>query len=479
MEEEIRRKFETFLKRKMTDEEYQNYEYECVKKSVLNIIESNDFEKVLNEMKRNSNGNVKKLINDAYRLVLNRDGDSAGVNAYYESLIRKEFTFKDLIRFLIESKEHREQYIMFRESTVFQEDIRYRDLNFDFGTNIIIYVYNFNPLGGGCTVLHYLCHLLNSLSDRTICYLCPVIQMPNIGVWFEGITSKGFREKDINRPLNEITQEHLNDLRVNHMWRTPIISKEMLLKRNNMVIYSDEICGNPIEQKYVCRWILYLLLGDAEDRYNDEDLLMYYSEPFRWTKKFFQEINNNIPKKDRVFKETNLTIFANVKMLLSFFINRNEKRTETCYQFRKASKNHPVKMRYEYTGEDSEEGCKVIHPKGSIKMDNYVISKKEMLDMFNKCYRFYCYDAHSLTAVLAALCGCVAIVPKIDGLAREDLYKDCPWMTYGIAYGDDEDEIKKAESTLHLVKRNLEKSITKNQENIIKFIKDIKEKFEL
>ena len=57
-----------------------------------------------------------------------------------------------------------------------------------------------------------------------------------------------------------------------------------------------------------------------------------------------------------------------------------------------------------------------------------------LIEMFNRCRRFICYDHNSFLAMLAALCGCeVLIVP--DGVRTlEQVVADCPFGMSGVAW---------------------------------------------
>jgi hypothetical protein len=102
--------------------------------------------------------------------------------------------------------------------------------------------------------------------------------------------------------------------------------------------------------------------------------------------------------------------------------------------------------------------------------------------MFNKFKFFISYDSLTFLSVISALCGCISIVIKVEGLdkngwlnttaAADYLKSSGETSLYGIAYGAD--DVEHAINTLHMAKEQWDRIIqfSKNK-YITKFIEDI------
>ena len=55
---------------------------------------------------------------------------------------------------------------------------------------------------------------------------------------------------------------------VEHINPTDIVTPEILRSRNNVIIYPEDILGNPAEQKYIVRWLFYFPIPEAVKMYN-------------------------------------------------------------------------------------------------------------------------------------------------------------------------------------------------------------------
>jgi len=159
-----------------------------------------------------------------------------------------------------------------------------------------------------------------------------------------------------------------------------------------------------------------------------------------------------------------LPLIFNINIIENIINNTNKNKTiESCYLLRKAADSHPLKMM------DSVSDF-YIHPGDSINLDSN--SLEENISMFIKCKKFYCYDNVCFLPVLAALCNCTPIlVNKYNGFENiKDMYKTySPWMYYGIAYDDTEEELNFAKNTKHLLIDLLRKI---DNDNFLNFFSD-------
>jgi hypothetical protein len=133
-------------------------------------------------------------------------------------------------------------------------------------------------------------------------------------------------------------------------------------------------------------------------------------------------------------------------MYISSYIKNNNKqpRSGACYTIRKAN---------EY------QNGKVLnsHPPNSFEVvRNH--SLLECVDIFNTYEYFYSYDPCTFLNIIAAICGCISVVVKVEGqtknnwlntLAPIEYLKETGEPLYGVAYGTEEIEFSKG--TLQLV----------------------------
>jgi len=265
--------------------------------------------------------------------------------------------------------------------------------------NIVIYPHNpFNDADGGITVQYYLAALLDNLGiNAKIC-------------------NNHYYTKN-NNIFNKFID--IDDIDI----------------ENTVVIYSEGIIGNPLNAKYVVRWILSKLGQNVSiDNYftwKNTDLIYYFNSEIEL-----------IEKK------------IDFKMLSLFYLNNNIKncrneRKGQCYTNRKY----------------------YIHPKiNKIHIDDsFEITKKhtqdECIEIFNKCEFFISYDPITFLILISAMCGCVSIIYPIEGISKQEYFKMTPLYEYllenntklyGIAYGTTDSEINFAKTTVHLAKKQIE-----------------------
>lgn len=208
---------------------------------------------------------------------------------------------------------------------------------------------------------------------------------------------------------------------------------------NTVVFYSEGINGNPLNATHVVRWLL-APLGLCSDlnvykTYGKNDLVYYFHPEDKFI--------NEAEKVGNIYKLLNL-IYVN-----PLAKNNNlGKRIGTCYTLRKSHYHKKLQL---------------VHPPNSFNVDSHS-SQLELISHFNKYKYFISYDPLTFISVIAALCGCISIVKKVDGMSKDewlkntafgDYIKDTGVTTiYGIAYGSD--DLTNAIDTLHLVKQQVE-----------------------
>ena len=228
---------------------------------------------------------------------------------------------------------------------------------------------------------------------------------------------------------------------------------------NAVVIYCEGTQGNPLNAKYVVRWMLSKLGQNVPYYYvntwGKNELVYYFNSE--------EKIAKNPEKIGNIYKLLNV-IYVN-----PLAINHNlPTRQGTCYTIRKEHHTHGNSMRR-------------VHPSRSFEV-TMSHTQEDYIKIFNQYKYFISYDSITFLSVIAALCGCISIVVKVDGLSKEDwlnttvvaeyLKESGEPTLYGIAYGHD--DLENAINTLHLVKEQWNKIVSYSvNKYVVPFINDI------
>ena len=228
---------------------------------------------------------------------------------------------------------------------------------------------------------------------------------------------------------------------------------------NVAIIYGETIEGNPSNAKNVIRWILaplgFFFDNDTINTWGKNDLVYYFNSE----QKFYQ----NPEKLGNIYK------LLNCFYINPYVKNTNlENRNGICYTIRKAQQVH-------------KNGFNLVHPKNSFEITGDH-NQLYYINVFNKYKWFMCYDPLTFYIVIAALCGCIPVVYKINGLNKQEWIQTTAAAEYckskgidnlyGIAYG--QEDMYYAEETIHLVKQQWEEIIEFNKKRtIIPFVNDL------
>ena len=287
--------------------------------------------------------------------------------------------------------------------------------------NILIYPHlPYNMSDGGTTVQYYLAKILRKLGENVKIY-----------------NSKG-------KTINNIFCDYVDS-----------ITKEEL--ENTVVIYCEGIRGNPLNAKYVVRWMLSELGKNVPVNWAktwDKNELVYYFNPE--------------PKFDRHCD----FVGSMYKSLYVIYINPeiknlNLKKEGWCHTFRKSSYHTELKT---------------FHPDNSFEITRNH-TQNDYIEIFNRHKYFVSYDPLTFLNIIALLCGCISIVYPIKNMTKKEWIKNTSigdfinktnGEIYGIAYGNSKEEFEYAEKTIHLAENqfnNLEQFTV--DKNIVPFLNDI------
>jgi hypothetical protein len=289
--------------------------------------------------------------------------------------------------------------------------------------DIIIYPHlSFNLSDGGTTVQYYFAKLL---IDRGL----------NIKIY----------DKDKMYANNKICIDYFND-------------EKDYIDDTTIVVYCEGIVGNPLGTKRVVRWMLSKLGTNISyntlHTWNKNELVYFFNSEIS----FFEKPE----KKNTIYK-----------MLSLLYINQDIHnygmafRNGYCHTFRKAIP-HGIKLTY-------------IHPNDSYEITNQH-TQDEYIAIFNEREYFISYDILTFLNIISALCGCISIVQKRDTIDKEQWLKstaikeyltDNNTILYGIAYGNDPEEIQYAKDTLHLVPEQWNNILKYYESHVDNFIKDM------
>ena len=299
-------------------------------------------------------------------------------------------------------------------------DKRYIDLK-DRRIKILVYTFSYykNINNGGATVMHYLAKIINDLNH------------------------KNFYAK-----IYTLDDKHYdNDLCNEYLKRGEEIDYD-----NTIVIYYEN-CTNPLNAKHNIRWIWQQNLYHIID-HNKNDII-YFWDAFQ-NNRFITDYKNN-----KTIKQLCCPYYNNIV----YNKNRNNERIDTCVLFRKSWLYH--------------KDVQYIHPSNSIVLDN--LSLEEIIEIFNKCKYFYCYDPCTMFNLYAPICGCITIIYPRSDMLRDEWYKSAGLYlnnkkkiyNYGIAYGNSEEEIKFATDTLAEGEFAYKEYFESCKDTVYDFIKDL------
>jgi hypothetical protein len=234
-------------------------------------------------------------------------------------------------------------------------------------------------------------------------------------------------------------------------------------KENTIVIYAEGVVGNPLNAKYVIRWILAeLSINSAADIYKSwgkDDLVYYFNKEER--------MNKNPEKIGNIYKILTL-IYLNPKVIMTNL----EKRNGWCFTYRKSNIHKNID---------------IIHPSEAYELARF-ISQDKCVEVFNKYKYFVCYDPLTFLSIMSLLCGCITIIYPIKGTSKKEWLSSSIFNEYmkdnniddiyGLAYGIE--DLSFAEETISKAPKLVNDVINSiNNKYIELFLDDIENKKEI
>jgi hypothetical protein len=286
----------------------------------------------------------------------------------------------------------------------------------------VIYTHRYDVNSGGLIVLHFLCHMINTLGYEA--YLWPA---------YRPIFKKNKPFKSIIKVIKYYRKELHRPFTVNKNWNTPILKNKKALE-DSIVIYSEIVEGNPLQSNNIVRWLLHKPgFHSGKVNFNKNDLIFGYGEKFSTARYPITKSNTLYLTYllTDIYKQTNFS-----------------KREGTCHMIRKGKNK------------------KNIHDINSLLVDG--MTHEELNKIFNEKKYFISYDTYTYYSIYAAICGCTSIVIPDIGISKEEWHPKVE-ETYGISYGLD--DLKYAENTKHLMIKYIENQQKENINSVKNFIK--------
>lgn len=398
-------------------------------------------------------------------------------------------------------------------------------------TNILLYTPPIYKISGGLGNFKLFFDICKKLNYKI--YFCPILK---------NIKSLGFMSIFNDRSINSITSQELIDYyelyteqECEKILKTDIVTPIILQARNNIVIYTEDIIGNPAEQKYVVRWLFYFPVPKSVLSYNfDTDFICFYSDYIYNLYKYLciacgieDLLTNQIKHLNicRVFKfEPEVYKLIKRKTILNKNMNTNKKcftvrKLFPPYSFKDYNKGCNASYASEIYGNYYEE---IVNTRKIIKNTDNLFTKKQMhnklialqqnppdiksdtvireylttkftnykydhvehktsskafIDYFLEKDFFLSFDPFTFMSIIASLCGCISVIKKISIISYDEWMKCDPFIKYGIAYGNE--GIEHALKTQHLLLDHITNMYLENEENIINLLKRIENYFNI
>jgi len=269
-------------------------------------------------------------------------------------------------------------------------------------------------------------------------------------------------------------------LSYNPKYNTPVITKLQYMYDDDLIVIQPEAFhSNILNKKMLVRWILYFLnlKGNTIQgayQYDSNDYIACYS------KGICREFNDNWHKHPLRVIDLNWDMFDTIDsnrmrdIDIVYFKPQDRKR------FWMNNRGENIILDYD-NAEYILNGLFTLlfMNKTIIRMDQSM-GKYERLELLSRSNYFISLDPATFRSVEAAMVGCLSIVIPVSGVTKEEWSSVSyapEYLRYGIAYGFE--DLDHARKTLELVIPNLQQQDMKTKENLVNFLKDVKDYFNL
>lgn len=288
---------------------------------------------------------------------------------------------------------------------------------------------------GGSVVLSELSRCLNDLGYDSRLFLFrnfPRTEQETNGFSKLRYTLKQFKSIIGSLIKSRVVPRHLKGCKIQ---RFPFFSSD------TVVLYPEDLFGNPLKAKNVARWFLFhYRYTDVVGAYSPSDCFITYRE---------------------IFNDEKLNLSGNCVHMV-FFDSELYKQTNfgqrcgTCYIVRKGKCRKDLPTSFD----------------GPV-IDN--LPEEEKVRILNQCEYCISFDTQTFYSQIASVCGCKSIVALEPNKTKDD-YLGNDDLPDGVAFGNSPEELERAASTRQKLIERLDYS-KKNRENAAKFVKIITEHF--
>ena len=181
---------------------------------------------------------------------------------------------------------------------------------------------------------------------------------------------------------------------------------------DDVVIYPEEIYGNPLGAKNVVRWLLYY------NRYKGDPGAYGPDDQFVCYKIIFNDEELNPHKRILYVNHFNLDFYKQTNF---------GEREGTCYLIKKGAGRPDIPAEFDGPVIDA-------------------LPEREKVRLFNECERFVSYDTQTAYSQIASMCGCESVIVPEPGKTRAD-YETSEASFDGIAFDTTPEELARAAET--------------------------------
>lgn len=295
----------------------------------------------------------------------------------------------------------------------------------------------YNEISGGIVCLHKLCSMINEAGGEAYLFPC-----------FENLE---ISKANIIRPALKLVRDYIRSFmpyRQNDSFNTRYMARipSTMDWDDWIVIYFEQVFGNPLGAKNVVRWLLHTPgFHTGSVYYGPNELYIKFNNAVR----DFSFPGSTVSQQELKVIHYPLEYYNQV--------DAKSERSGSAYCIRKGKR-------------------KIIQHdlSNSILIDGK--SHKEVSEIFKRVKTFISYDSYTAYSLFAVLCGCESVVIPDDGVDEKTWYPD-PSDRYGIAYGFE--NLPKALQTRHLVYDRIVSEHQDSFEDVQNFIQNAESFFDL